>query len=236
MGVQQIIQPIFTREFNIIGAPISMPDLFSFLMPMSRNLDLRFAQKCIEYDPKERRHQSLVLEAEFENNYSTNAKRLIKKSKSKFDFKVISNLDTFFQLIEDTLVPKISEFTVKNICKLNTLMHQAQALNKADCIAVYEDDEMVGAGFFFKHQTTITYLKGAATESAKKKGAMFGLIDYALHYYQSEFSIFDFGGSNIKNVADFYRKFGATDRIYYHYELNSLPFWYRWAKKWQNKA
>lgn len=233
-GVNQIIQPIFTREFTVIGASISIPELFLILKPLAKNIDLRFSTEHEEFNPKKRSHQFLSLECDFGKNYSTNAKRLIKKSKSKFEFKHILELDEFFQLIEDTLVPKIAEFNTENIRKLNRLMVQAQRLNKADCIGVYEEGEMVGAGFFFKHQTSITYLKGAATESAKKNGAMFGLINYALHYYQPVFSVFDFGGSTIKNVGDFYRKFGATDRIYYHYELNSLPFWYRWAKKWQN--
>lgn len=230
-GVVQIIQPIFTREFKVVGAPVPFEEVLSQLQSLAKKVDLRLESRHAELEPLERFHQKLPFEVDVSNGYSTNAKRLIKKANSKFEFKMISDLSTFFKLIEDTLVPKIKEFSPENIAKLKSLMIKAQALQKADCIAVHENGNVVGAGFFFKHQSTITYLKGAATEQAKKNGAMFGLVDYAIRQYESGFSDLDFGGSNIKNVGDFYRKFGAIDRVYYHYELNNLPFWYRWAKK-----
>ena len=36
--------------------------------------------------------------------------------------------------------------------------------------------------------------------------------------------ILDFGGSNNKGVAEFYRKFGAVDHTYFKYEKNNLSW------------
>jgi len=90
---------------------------------------------------------------------------------------------------------------------------------------------MVGAGFFLLDKKRITYLKGAATEEAKKDGAMFGLMNFAFEKYEGDFDIFDFGGSDVENVANFYKKFGAEDRTYYNYTINNLPKWFRAIKK-----
>ena len=231
-GVEQVIQPIFTREFRILGQHKSLEDVLRFLQESYKNIDLRFDTTVKGFAFKERENQTLNLCEGFENNYSKNAKRLIKKADKLYVYKQIDDLSSFFDLIEQTLMPKIEEFNKHNIGILKQLMTNALNANSAECIGVFDSENtFVGAGFFFKHQKKIIYLKGAATDIAKKQGAMFGLINFALLRYVSQFSEFDFGGSDIINVADFYRKFGATNRIYYHYELNSLPFWYRWTKK-----
>lgn len=227
-----MLQPIFTREFKILGKDQSVEVVLNFLKNKYKNVDLRFSEENEHFKPLERTYQVLNLKDEFALNYSTNAKRLIKKSTKQYTCRKIQDLSAFSKLIEATLAPKIEEFNEVNLDKLKKLMENGQQEMHADCIGIFDsENQFVGAGFFFKHQNTITYLKGAAKENAKKQGAMFGLIDYALNLYSKGYEVFDFGGSDIKNVADFYRKFGATNRIYYHYELNNLPFWYRWAKK-----
>jgi len=102
---------------------------------------------------------------------------------------------------------------------------------QGDLVEIYKANEMVGAGFFLLDKKRITYLKGAATEEAKKDGAMFGLMNFAFEKYEGDFDIFDFGGSDVENVANFYKKFGAEDRTYYNYTINNLPKWFRAIKK-----
>ncbi len=232
-GIHQVVQPIFTREFKLLGQEVPNEVIFEFLQSKYKNVDLRISDLIPNLNPLERIHQILSLGPDVEKSYSKNAKRLIKKSDKLFSYKVISNLDAFFELIKETLVSKIAEFNEENIAKLNALMVGAQRAGKAVCIAVIDaSGEFIGAGFFFQHQQKITYLKGTATNAAKKNGAMFGLMNYAINLFIKDFKVFDFGGSDMKNVADFYNKFGATDRIYYHYQLNNLPLWYRLTRKW----
>lgn len=231
-GIPQIIQPIFTRELNILGNEISIEELLQLLKSNYKNIDFRMGKYYNEFPSSTRTHQILNLKKGFEKNFSNNAKRLIKKADRLFSYKIISDLSDFLKLIEKTLAPKINELNSDNLVKLKNVMINAQANKKALCIAILNDtDEFIGAGFFFKHHNTITYLKGTATNIAKKNGAMFGLINFSMNLFVKNFTTFDFGGSDIKNVASFYRKFGATDRIYYHYKLNNLPFWYKWTKK-----
>ena len=47
--------------------------------------------------------------------------------------------------------------------------------------------------------------------------------DRAIFKYQPHFEMFDFGGSSIKNIAKYYRSFGAIDEKYIHLHYNNLP-------------
>jgi len=110
-------------------------------------------------------------------------------------------------------------------------MTQASLHNKGETIAVFDGNTIVGGGFFLKDKSTITYLKGASTDEAKKNGAMYGLLDFAFHHYQNDYSIFDFGGSNIENVAVFFKKLGGLDKTYFEYQINNLPLWFKVLKQ-----
>lgn len=137
-------------------------------------------------------------------------------------------------MVKQELSGKIKEFTPKNLQKLNQLMVAALKHQKGELIYVYKDGEIVGGGFFLKTHQTVTYLKGVSIESAKKQGAMYGLMNFAFHHYKSTYHTFDFGGSDIPAVAEFYHKFGAVDQSYYEITRNRLPLWFRLLKKWKN--
>ena len=134
-------------------------------------------------------------------------------------------------LINQNVAHKIKEFTPENIKRLKRLMDSAVKHNKGETIAVLQDNKIVGAGFFFKDKSTVTYLKGASTDDAKKNGAMYGLLDFALENYCKSYKLFDFGGSNIESVATFYKKLGGTDKTYFEYQINNLPLWFKGLKK-----
>ena len=231
-GAVQMFQPIFTREFEFNG---SFNELFEYLKTNYKFIQFRSSKKNQNTSSILREHQLLHLNENTKANYSTNAKRLIKKSNQLVEYKTLFDLNPFIDIVNKTLVDKIAEFTPENIEKLKRLMTNAIQNKMGECIGVFQNDKLVGAGFFFHYKNRITYLKGAAFDEAKKNGAMFGLINFAIEKYSKDYTVFDFGGSDIKNVAQFYKKFGALSQQYYNYEINQLPFYYKWAKKWLKK-
>ena len=230
-GQLQYFQPAFTREFELIGVDISDAVFWDMLKQRYKFIQFRHHKAYDGIEFEERQCQYLKLNDESKSGYSTNAKRLIKKSNSKFTFKRLDKVDDLLVLVTQELSAKIKAFTPDNIAKLKQLMENAMTAQKGECIGVFEEDEFVGGGFFLTVGKRVTYLKGVAQLDAKKNGAMYGLMNYAIEKYLNKFDLLDFGGSDIKNVADFYKKFGADDRTYYNYEINQLPKWYKLAKK-----
>jgi len=230
LGVKQFYQAFFTRQFEVIGNDFDLTEAIKFIKKEFKFIDFR-SQLPLNLNHKTTIRQHQIIDFEKGFKYSTNAKRLIKKSNKLFNYKVISDLKPFIGLIKEILVDKIKEFTPQNIKKLEKLMLNAMSNDKGECIGVFENDTFVGAGFFFRDKNTITYLKGVSTEKAKKNGAMYGLIDSVINENQANYFTFDFGGSTIQGVSTFYKKFGATDKNYNEYTINQLPLWFNIIKK-----
>ena len=230
LGVKQFYQAFFTRQFEVIGNGFTLTQAIEFIKKDFKFINFRSSQALeLKQTTTVRQHQVIDLKSEIK--LSTNAKRLIKKSNKNFTYKYINDISPLINLIKTTLTQKIKEFTPENVKKLEQLMLSALKNNKGECIGIFENDTFVGAGFFFNDKNTITYLKGTSTDESKKNGAMYGLINYAIHLYQPHYSTFDFGGSTIENVAVFYKKFGADDKNYKEYTINHLPLWFNTIKK-----
>lgn len=230
IGVEQFYQAIFTREFEIIGSDFELEVCLEQLEKKTKYIQFRSSRQ-FKLNSSERVHQVLNLNEEFESEYSKNAKRLIKKSDRNYTYKTVSCIGELIELVKENVAHKIKEFTPVNVEKLRVLMLAADVNDKGETLAVFENDKIVAAGFFLKDKSTVTYLKGASTDEAKKNGAMFGLMNYAFNSYQEKFNTFDFGGSNVDSVATFYKKFGAVDKKYYEYTINNLPLWFKLLKK-----
>ncbi len=230
--VKQFNQALFTREFEVVGADFKFEECIPLLKSQFKKIQFR-SSRGLNIANTERVHQIIHLDDEFDCNYSTNAKRLIKKSNKNYTYRIVKCIDELIELVEQNVAHKIKEFTPDNIAKLKELMNCAASKNKGETIAVFENETIVAAGFFLKDKSTVTYLKGASIDIAKKNGAMFGLMNYAFSSYNTDYSIFDFGGSNIESVANFYKKFGAKDKIYYEYTINDLPLWFKLLKKFK---
>lgn len=228
LGVKQLYQPQFSREIDIFGAEFSWEDALPILQNEFKAVQFRTAMQLELNQTEQRVHQILRLNEPFA--LSTNAKRLIKKA-SDFRIETADDPQILISIFKKTAFKKIDTISDADLKSLKTLMTEALQNNAGELMIIKNGAETVGAGFFLKDKKRITYLKGACFEQEKKSGAMFKLIYSALECYQSNYELFDFGGSNIENVANFYRKFGASDRTYYNYQLKDLPKWYKAIKR-----
>lgn len=227
INVKQFIQAPFTREYQIIGNGFNWHDAIQFIQNKFSSVHFRCGIEIPELDATMRSHQLLDLKAT--KKYSENAKRMIKKANA-FEFKKSKDVSIIINLFKENIAHKIDTISKKDVVRLAQLMNNAIDLNKGELFCLIENNQCIAAAFFFKGKNTITYLKGASTDEAKKQGAMYRLIDEAISAYK-DYSTFDFGGSDIKSVAEFYHKFGARDRAYYEYKIDNLPRWFKLLKK-----
>lgn len=232
LGVKRFYQAPFTREYTIFGNDFGWTEAITFLKEHFSHLDFRTSMANVLTDSLERVHQELELNENYNEGFRSNAKRLIKKGHKNFHFHVEGHPADLIQLFQETVGHKINAIGSEELKRLEKLMDNALKDENAEMIiAKNENGDFVAGGFFLKDKTRITYLKGAATEEAKKLGAMYALFDFAFERYLPDFDLFDFGGSDVENVATFYKKFGAIDRKYYNYTLDKTPFWFKALKK-----
>ncbi|MDG2194300.1 MAG: hypothetical protein P8K77_05515 [Polaribacter sp.] len=85
-----------------------------------------------------------------------------------------------------------------------------------EMLSVYtENNELIAAAFFLKHQKQITILVSSTDFKNRKNGANTFLIDSAIYKYQNDFESFHFGGSSIPSIAKYFKSFGAKTSSYF---------------------
>jgi len=84
--------------------------------------------------------------------------------------------------------------------------------------------------FFYSHDRAYYILVGNHPEG-RNLGASHGLIDAFIKDHAGKKLVFDFEGSDIEGLAQFYRGFGAVEEKYPAIRLNRLPWWMRWLKR-----
>lgn len=230
LGIKQMYQPAFTRELDIFGDGFGWDEILAFLSTEFKAVQFRNNSESITDQSAERKHQWLKLDAD-QLKYSTNAKRLIKKANEKFQYTSAENAADVMNLFMENTFDKIDSISKEDAERLGKLMEVALGEKHGEVIVAMDGEQVAGAGFFLKDKSRITYLKGAATEEGKSAGVMYGIINHAISNYLDDFNTFDFGGSEIEGVANFYKKFGASDRSYYNYTIDNLPTWYKTLKR-----
>jgi hypothetical protein len=103
---------------------------------------------------------------------------------------------------------------------------------KLNCYSVINvNGELLFAAALLADSRAYYYVLGAPTDLGRKYRATYFFIDEFLRQHQNSSKIFDFEGSDLKNVADFYRSFGPRVEPYYLYINNRLPSFLRRLSK-----
>lgn len=223
-----IYQPFFSRQFPFLGTHDSqfISSVISLLKQDYRwiRINLPFAFNELTTKSNLLNFQSLNLSVDYPsiyNNYSTNAKRILKKTG---DFKLVkhNDVDGFVEFFKQEVGFKIG-LADDNYKNLNSLISNGLSNDKIQLYSIQRNDGFLGFVCFYFHKNIINYLKGALSEKGKKLGGMYFAFDQIIQQYAGKDCIFDFGGSNLKGIASFYKKFGAQDLTYYSHDYNQMP-------------
>lgn len=235
LGVKRFYQAPFTREYAIFGTDFGWKEVIEHLKNNFGHIDFRSANEGLTETYSSRVHQQLPLNSSYEEEYRSNAKRLIKKGHKLFQIQQMNEPEKIIALFRETVAHKIESIGEADLSSLTELMNNAVKNNQGEMLgALDENNEFVAGGFFLKDKKRVTYLKGASANEAKKNGAMYALFDFAFSYFKTAgYETFDFGGSDVENVATFYKKFGATDRNYYNYTIDLTPLWFKTLKRFK---
>jgi hypothetical protein len=163
------------------------------------------------------------------------AKRMINRSK-KVGHRIEFSNDPkpVLALIRSELLPKISSLSEASIERLERAIQRLDAQQHLRILTVYDKQQFIGGLFLINFNNTVLYLKGAFTDEAKKNGAMYNAMNFAIDQAYKEGKTFDFGGSRVEGVRHFNLQLGGVDRSYYCCQWDNAPAWYRAIKSFRN--
>ena len=240
-GQSILYQPFFSQQLNVLGKELpSIEVINQFIASIPQefklvqfNLPNYLIQNTTDYEIEEVVCQTLGLNKDYKviaSSYSTNAKRQIKKAiKNELKVTEVKALEAFMPLFKETVGVKLS-FTEDNYSRLHKLMKVGLVLKKGRLLTVQRGNEVLAMGYFFIQNNRITYLKGASTIQGRDTGSMYFLMDAVIKEHATTNRIFDFGGSKVSSVAEFYKKLGGVDQTYLSFAKNDLPWLLKKAK------
>jgi hypothetical protein len=135
------------------------------------------------------------------------------------------NHETAITIYKDLYSNRMPGVTVKdygNFERLCSYLHQQNNIVIRKVIDT--NNELLAIALLLKDEYRFYNLMNSTTEAGRKTEANHFLFDQILKEFAGSNLIFDFEGSDIPGVKNFYEKFGAVDQPYYKIHFNSLPF------------
>ncbi len=159
-------------------------------------------------------------------------KDLQRAQKNKLTFKWNGNPEELIALYRNNIGKRVKKIKDKDYEVLLNLMTLCREKGAGDLLTVNDEQgKLVGAGFFLTYKERVSILVSATDLKNRKNGANTFLIDQAIQNYYKNYAIFDFGGSIMPTVANFFNSFGASDQEYVNLKCNRLPWLMRIFKR-----
>lgn len=243
-GVNIIYQPFFTRYFNVYGTDVSSVVITEFIEAIPEDYKLIDFCVSLEFnyvkniDVESFMHQELNLNLMYDDlfsAFSTNAKRLVKKAKKNHATLIESqNVELLIQLFKSRKGDQLN-FNEENYHHMYQLMQKGLEKGVGRFYEVKIEEKLIAVAYFFITDDRIYYFNGSITDEGQKDGGLYFVMDQVIEQYSGREMILDFGGSKVKEVADFYKKFGAYDVNYSRLSKNTLNPILKKVKKIRDK-
>ncbi len=222
--ITRVLQPFFTQQLGLfyqnmkheklIGdfinkTLIDYRKIYLHLNTKNKNLNSEFVKedRITHYINLNNSYTEIY------NNYRNTIKKQLKAANNIIltikEELTVSDLVAF---TKQQLDDKVSELKQKHYRILEALLIKLIKLNKGFVRCVIDGDQnLLATTFFIKCNGFIIYLIAAVSESGKKNKAMPLLINSVIKEFAGQQLIFDFEGSVIPGIANFYKNFGAEE-------------------------
>lgn len=231
LGVKTCYTAVFLRYVEWIGEQtVQFDKLISILQAEFPAGQLCIKQTILGYPSEEFVFQHISTLTE--RTINLQAKRMLSKAEKKqFQLEEVDSIQDIQAIILEELPQKIASINDVSLSALEKLTSQLKNEKRLRIVAIKNQTIIVGGLYLVDFNDTVLYLKGAFTKEAKDAGAMYFAMDEAIKEAQAAGKKFDFGGSRVEGVRRFNVNLGGHDQVYFSYEWNNAPFWFKLLKK-----
>lgn len=219
-GLKYITHPYYCQQLGLFytSPKISVDD---FLNAIPRkflyvSINLNISNGRSKYGVKKNTNYELILDdiESVRANYSKNHIKNIKKAKNR-GVVISESVDSPFQFsqkkaevdkdfMNETLLSTESKI-INHLLKQSKGQIYSASINGQNCTSV----------FLIIFDKRLILLTSYSDKLGKRSRAYYLLLDYIFSLPEYQHFVFDFEGSNIKNIANTNAWFGANDKYYY---------------------
>jgi len=227
-----VYTPNYLRCLNLLGE-INQKKIEAILKEIKNEFssgDLAIENLEYELNGKTRVYQQISRTHEIQIN--TLSKRMLKKF-DQSQLRISSNveLESVFSFLESNLFQRIQGLTKSDFILFKKLIINLNNLKMLKiCGVVNSQNEFKGCSLFVQTKEKLIYIKGVASQDAMKDGAMYAMLFKNINEAHDNNLDFDFGGSNINSIKQFYSNLGGQDTLYSRIIWGNQPLYYKIAK------
>lgn len=240
-GFYYLYQPAFTASLGVFGKDLTemlVGDFIQAIPAKFRLVEISLNRGNIFSVPTGffilRSNYILTLNKPYDElykSYRDNHKRNVNKAfQLGCSIKKEIAVDEIMQLNKEQL-QHIDGTKPEDYSNFKKLYEFLKSRGQANTYAIIDLNNKVlaSAVFFFSHNRAY-YIMAGNHPDGKTIGASHALIDAFIKDHAGQNLILDFEGSDIRNLAFFYKGFGATEEIYPAIRINRLPWYLKWMK------
>jgi hypothetical protein len=232
-GICYLRQPAFTQQLGIFGNFIFDKQVTNLFV--SKALEkFSFAEINLNY-ANEYKAKKCNLILPLNKSFSE-----IEKSFRKDFVNKIKSSDLIYASSDD--VEKVIQIFKKNYedriripsKAYEQWLHACQVLKMKEQLFIRQVDspngELLSTALFLKDRRRIYYVMSATLPFGRKLQSNYFLLYQVIKEFSDQNLIFDFEGSEIPSIKQFFLKFGAIEEPYSFVKINNLSFSKRWLK------
>lgn len=218
-GLTKVFQPQFIQRCSLMGFKKS-GNLLQLLGSYYNQIHFNTSHSLGAADEVLRPNYELDLSRGYEllfNSYSTNVKRNLKKANTlKVTSSTPADVYKLYHLNYSSLANAITQVDFETLSSLVSMKPGWFKLRQVSL-----NDETVSAALYAYNpdHKRMHYLIGGSNKQGRKLNGMTILHDSLIKEHANSDWIFDFEGSAIPSVAEFYKKFGSTNVPFFETEF-----------------
>lgn len=236
LGIRQVYQPAFCQQLGVFGGEIDPTIWLAFVEAIPASFryvrlhlhdygGMAFAKKTSN-GWRPRTNYVLSLDAPFEEikkSFSKSLGKRLRKAERQLDFTCEGSPEELISFYRKELESKVP-LAPASYQYLPQLFHQLLDREMAKIYQVRNGaGEKVAMGIFPETAQRIINLFGASNDQGRALFGMHFLLAKVIESHSQQNLLFDFEGSEVPGVAEFFASFGPQDQPYWEYTRNTLP-------------
>lgn len=158
-------------------------------------------------------------------HYKSNLKENIRKASHEFLTYSTGDIKEGISMYHEQYGNRIKHVGEKDYEHFSKLCRQLQ--EQEQCFVRTARDghnEILAIAVFLKDSRRIYNIMNTTTQEGRHKEANHFLLNQVIHEFSGKHLLFDFEGSELPGVREFYENFGAVSQPYFHYHYNGYSW------------
>jgi len=246
-GIKYLYQPAFVQQLGLFSNRAIDNEIVEAFLELAYSkfqfaeINLNYQQSELNFNKKfitckKNNFISVVSPSKAVSLFESDSylrKRLNKASRNDLMYLTEESINTPLKLYKNLYQKKINHLTENDFNNFNELCKKFQIENKIiiQKVVSKHNNEVLALALLLKDKHRLYNIISCVTHTGKKLLANYFLYNEILKENLIEELIFDFEGSDLPGVADFYKKMSSQNQQYISVKWNRLPKIIRLIKK-----